>query len=189
MEGPLSGTENASRESEMGQPEKGSRRAYVFRIASDSCRKRALPALTFSATSSHSLIRSRTAGIDPTKSLGIRVGSPESSHSQARVFNSGLFRSGGRRVQIGCLSVATTQPPISPAWKDGLNFDDLGRRPGNGKKLLQVGEFLWSGTSPYRASPSTALFAFATALAANRGMFIPSARTVCTSTMPMKPRI
>ena len=34
-----------------GHGEKNSRRAYVFRTAPDSCRKRAVPALTFSATS------------------------------------------------------------------------------------------------------------------------------------------
>ena len=33
----------------LDQPEKGSRRAYVFRNAIDSCRKRAMPALTLSA--------------------------------------------------------------------------------------------------------------------------------------------
>jgi len=43
----------------LGQPEKGSRRAYVFRIASDSCRKLAVPALTFSATTGHQLCQSR----------------------------------------------------------------------------------------------------------------------------------
>src|SRR5208283_5883041 len=48
-----------------GQPEKGSRPAYVFRNAIDSCRKRAAPALTYSAGSGHSPVRSRTAGIDP----------------------------------------------------------------------------------------------------------------------------
>ena len=37
-----------------GQPEKGSQRAFVFRNASDSCRKRAAPSLTFSATSGRS---------------------------------------------------------------------------------------------------------------------------------------
>jgi hypothetical protein len=51
VEGPLSGTENASRESKMGQNKKSSQRAYVFRIDPDSCRKRAVPALTFSAIS------------------------------------------------------------------------------------------------------------------------------------------
>ncbi len=35
----------------LDQPEKGSRRAYIFRNAIDSCRKRAAPALTLSATS------------------------------------------------------------------------------------------------------------------------------------------
>jgi hypothetical protein len=45
------------------------------------------------------------------------------------------------------------------------------------------------GNGLYRASSSTALFAFGTALAANMGIFIPSTRTVCTSMMPMKPRI
>src|SRR5580700_7279864 len=35
-----------------GHREKNSRRAYVFRIASDSCRKRAAPALSFSAEQS-----------------------------------------------------------------------------------------------------------------------------------------
>ena len=34
----------------LDQPEKGSRRAYVFRNAIDSCRKRAAPAFTLSAT-------------------------------------------------------------------------------------------------------------------------------------------
>ena len=38
----------------MGQLKKNSRRAYVFRNAIDSCRKRAAPALTFSATTGHS---------------------------------------------------------------------------------------------------------------------------------------
>ena len=40
--------------SEMGHNEKNSQRAYVFRIASDSCRRRAVPAVTFSARSGHS---------------------------------------------------------------------------------------------------------------------------------------
>ena len=40
---------NAGTMSGWGQDEKNSQRAYVFRIASDSCRKRAVPALTFSA--------------------------------------------------------------------------------------------------------------------------------------------
>jgi hypothetical protein len=43
--------------------------------------------------------------------------------------------------------------------------------------------------SAYKASSKTALFAFGTASAAKAGMFIPSARTVCTSSMPMKLRI
>ncbi len=51
--------------SETGQPKKSSQRAYVFRVAPDSCRKASLAALTLSARSGHSLIRSRTAGIDP----------------------------------------------------------------------------------------------------------------------------
>src|SRR5208283_4100386 len=46
-----------------GQPEKGSRRAYVFRNAIDSCRKRAAPALTLSAISGHK-IASRIGTVD-----------------------------------------------------------------------------------------------------------------------------
>jgi hypothetical protein len=38
----------------LGHGAKDSRRAYVFRVASDSCRKRAAPALTFSANSGKS---------------------------------------------------------------------------------------------------------------------------------------
>ena len=34
-----------------GQPEKRSRRAYIFWNVPDSCQKRAMPAFTFSATS------------------------------------------------------------------------------------------------------------------------------------------
>jgi hypothetical protein len=37
-----------------GQPAKSSRRAYIFRNAPDTCRKRAVPALTISTISSHS---------------------------------------------------------------------------------------------------------------------------------------
>jgi hypothetical protein len=40
--------------SQMGHDEKNLRRAFVFRITSDSCRTRAVPALTFSTRSGHS---------------------------------------------------------------------------------------------------------------------------------------
>ena len=56
--------------SALGQPQEGSRRAYVFRIASNSCRKRVLPALTFSATSGHSLTVRRIADFDPLRKFG-----------------------------------------------------------------------------------------------------------------------
>ena len=44
----------------MGHGEKNSQRAYVFRIDPDSCRKRAVPALTFSATSRPPGIREKS---------------------------------------------------------------------------------------------------------------------------------
>ncbi len=51
-----------------GEGRYGSRRAYVLRIASDSCRKRAVPALTFSANSGrsqHSETATRSTGGQP----------------------------------------------------------------------------------------------------------------------------
>jgi len=47
----------------LGQGEKNSQRAYVFRIDPDSCRKRAVPALTFSARTGHK-IASRIDTVD-----------------------------------------------------------------------------------------------------------------------------
>jgi hypothetical protein len=73
VEGPLSGTENASRESEMGHGEKNSRRAYLFCIAPITgihvCPRAGLSR----ARSGHSLVRSRTARNRPFAEVRLKV--------------------------------------------------------------------------------------------------------------------
>jgi len=49
------GHSSARGNGQLGQGEKNSQRAYVFRIDPDSCRKRAVPALTFSARTGHKI--------------------------------------------------------------------------------------------------------------------------------------
>lgn len=87
------------------------------------------------------------------------------------------------------LSVATTRRAVSTSRGMDSILAARGDFPEMAKRFRKSSSSIGVGNSPYRASASTALFAFGTALAANAGMFIPSTRTVCTSTMPMKPRI
>jgi hypothetical protein len=52
-----------------GHSEKNSQRAYVFRNASDSCQKRAVPALTFNAITGHSIGAPTLAAFDSKRIL------------------------------------------------------------------------------------------------------------------------
>ena len=79
-----------------GQPKKGSRRAYVFRIASDSCPRRVVPALAFSATSGHQVGHcTTTSSGDCRRSLSGRK--PAASHHDWILWGANRCSHGGPR--------------------------------------------------------------------------------------------